>query len=286
MRGEHSVDLLCEMLTVSRSGYYRWKSAAPCRRERDDAALAPKVAEAHRRSRRTYGAPRVMRELREQGVRTSKRRCARLLKALGLAGRRRCRGKPRTTDSRHGQASAPNRLAQLSPPIGPDQVWVTDITYIETGEGWLYLAAILDLWSRRIVGWACAPALHADLVLCALQRALKHRRPSRGLLHHSDRGVQYVCEDYVAALASAGIERSMSRAGNCYDNAAMESFWSTLKLDTEIDLHVPATRRAAELVVFDYLETFYNPTRRHSSLDYLSPVAFEKLHQQNIKKAA
>ena len=286
MKGEHAVDLLCELLTVSRSGYYRWKSATPCQREQDDAALGAKVAEAHRRSRRTYGAPRVMRELREQGVRTSKRRCARLLKALGLAGRRRCRGKPRTTDSRHGQAPAPNRLAQLSPPTGPDQMWVTDITYIETGEGWLYLAAILDLWSRRIVGWACAPTLHADLVLCALQRPLRHRRPSHGLLHHSDRGVQYVREDYVLALAAAGIERSMSRAGNCYDNAAMESFWSTLKLDTEIDIHAPATRRAAELVIFDYLETFYNPMKRHSSLDYLSPVAFEKLHHQNIKKAA
>ncbi len=285
MKGEHSVELLCEMLTVSRSGYYRWKRAGPCKRERDDAALAPKVAEAHRRSRRTYGAPRVMWELRAQGVRTSKRRCARLLKALGLAGRRRCRGKPRTTDSRHGQAPAPNRLAHVSP-SGPDQVWVTDITYLETGEGWLYLAAILDLWSRRIVGWACAPTLHAALVLCALQRALKQRRPSGGLLHHSDRGIQYVCEEYVAALAAAGIERSMSRAGNCFDNAAMESFWSTLKLDTEIDSHVPATRRAAELVIFDYLETFYNPTRRHSSLGYLSPVAFEKLNLQNIKKTA
>lgn len=286
MKGEHGVDLLCEMLGVSRSGYYKSKSAGPSRRAREDAALAPKVAEAHRRSRRTYGAPRVMRELRAQGVKTSKRRCARLLKTLGLQGRWRCRGKPRTTDSRHGRPPAPNRLAQLSPPTGPDQVWVTDITYIKTGEGWLYLAAILDLWSRRIVGWACAPTLHTELVLCALQRALKHRRPSGGLLHHSDRGVQYVCEEYVAALGAAGIERSMSRAGNCYDNAAMESFWSTLKLDTQIESHAPATRRVAELVIFDYIETFYNPTRRHSSLDYLCPVAFEKLHQPNTKKAA
>lgn len=286
MKGEHSVDLLCEMLRVSRSGYYKWKRAGPSLREQGDTALLAKVAEAHCRSRRTYGAPRVMRELRAQGLRTSKRRCARLLKALGLQGRRRGRAKPRTTDSRHGKAPAPNRLAQLPPPTGPDQVWVTDITYIKTGEGWLYLAAILDLWSRRIVGWACAPTLHSSLVLCALQRALKHRRPSRGLLHHSDRGVQYVCEDYVAALEGAAIERSMSRAGNCYDNAVMESFWSTLKLDTGLDTHAPATRPAAELVIFDYLETFYNPTRRHSSLDYLSPVVFEKLNKQNIKKAA
>jgi putative transposase len=286
MKGEHSICLRCEVLQVRRSSYYKSKQSGPSRREQDDAVLAAQVAQVHRHSRRTYGAPRVVRELRAQGVRTSKRRCARLLKAQGLNGRKRGRAKPRTTDSRHGKVPAPNRLAQQPPPSGPNQVWVTDITYIETGEGWLYLAAILDLWSRRIVGWACAPTLHASLVLCALVRALQHRRPSAGLLHHSDRGSQYVCTDYVAALQRVGIERSMSRAGNCYDNAAMESFWSTLKLDTQIDHHIPDTRRAAELVIFDYIETFYNPTRRHSSLDYLSPVAFEKLHQNNITKAA
>ena len=286
MKGEHSVEVLCTMLNVSRSGYYRWKNARPSARAQRDQVLAQQVAQAHHRSRRTYGAPRVLHELRAQGVRTSKRRCARLLKSLGLQGRRRRRARPRTTDSRHGQAPAPNRLAQQPPPGGPDQVWVTDITYLPTGEGWLYLAAILDGWSRRIVGWACAPTLHTSLVLCALDRALRHRRPARGLLHHSDRGVQYVCDDYVAALARAGCERSMSRAGNCYDNAAMESFWSTLKSDTGLDRHVPATRRQAELAVFDYLETFYNPVRRHSSLDYLSPAAFEQLHQPTITTAA
>lgn len=286
MKGEHAVDLLCELLTVSRSGFYQWKKPRPSRRAHTDIALAAQVAQAHRDSRRTYGAPRVVRELRAQGVRISKRRCARLLHAQGLQGRCRRRGKPRTTDSRHGQLPAPNRLAALPPPTGPDQIWVTDITYLETGEGWLYLAAILDLWSRRIVGWACAPTLHASLVLCALARALQNRRPAAGLLHHSDRGVQYVCDDYLAALHAAGLERSMSRAGNCYDNATMESFWSTLKLDTAIDQLIPSTRSAAELVVFDYIETFYNPTRRHSSLDYLSPVAFEKLRPKNINRAA
>lgn len=283
MKGEHAVDLLCELLTVSRSGFYKWKKPRPSRRAHADIALAAQVAQAHRGSRHTYGAPRVVRELRAQGVRTSKRRCARLLRAQGLQGRCRRRAKPRTTDSRHGQPPAPNRLAERPPPTGPDQVWVTDITYIETGEGWLYLAAILDLWSRRIVGWACAPTMHSSLVLCALARALKDRRPAAGLLHHSDRGSQY---DYVAALEAAGVERSMSRAGNCYDNAAIESFWSTLKLDTLIDKLIPATRAAAELVVFDYIETFYNPTRRHSSLDYLSPVAFEKLQPKYTNRAA
>ncbi len=159
------------------------------------------------------------------------------------------------------------------------------VTYLETAEGWLYLAAILDKWSRRIVGWACAPTLHASLVLVALHVALKRRRPPRGLVHHSDRGSQYVDEDYIKALTLAGIERSMSRAGNCYDNAAMESFWSSLKTETGLDRLIPATRKDAELAVFDYIETFYNPTRRHSSLGQISPVAFENKNQNDIKAA-
>lgn len=163
---------------------------------------------------------------------------------------------------------------------------MTDITYLRTAEGWLFLAAILDVWSRRVVGWACGATLHASLVLAALHDALQRRRPPKGLLHQSDRGSQYVDAEYVAALAAAGIERSMSRAGNCYDNAAMESFWSTLKTDTGLDDAIPASRRHAELAVFDYIETFYNPTRRHSSLGYLSPVAYEKHHPLNHIKAA
>ena len=161
---------------------------------------------------------------------------------------------------------------------------MTDITYIATAEGWLYLAAILDVWSRRVVGWTCGPTLHVSLVLATLQAALRHRNPPKGLLHHSDRGVQYACQDYAAALAAAGLVCSMSRRGNCYDNAAMESFWSTLKTETGLDAAVPINRRAAELIVFDYIETFYNPTRRHSSLGYRSPVAFENQPtQKHIK---
>lgn len=174
----------------------------------------------------------------------------------------------------------------MAPPTGPNQAWVTDITYIETAEGWLYLAALLDVWSRRIVGWACGPTLHVSLVLTALQAALRQRKPAQGLLHHSDRGVQYACQDYAAALAAAGLVGSMSRRGNCYDNATMESFWSPLKTETGLDATVPISRRAAELIVFDYIATFYNPTRRHSSRGFRSPVAFENQPTNNDIKAA
>ena len=266
MNGEHPVSLLCEVLGVARSGYYRWRDAAPRPRQREDAVLAQRIAAAHAASRGTYGAPRLVEDLRAAGTRTSKRRCARLMKALGLRGRKKHRRTPRTTDSRHPCPVAPNLRAERPAPTGPNQCWLTDITYLETAEGWLYLAAILDLWSRRIVGWACGPTLHTCLVLAALQDALARRRPAAGLLHHSDRGCQYVATDYVQALAAAGIERSMSRAGNCYDNSPMESFWSTLKTDTGLDTAIPASRQHATLAVFDYIETFYNRTRRHSSL--------------------
>jgi putative transposase len=286
MKGELPVGVLCELLAVSRSGYYRWKEGRPTKRQRDDAQLAEQIAAAHARSRKNYGAPRIVEELREEGTATSKRRCARLMKARGLQGRKKHRRRPRTTDSKHAHAPAKNLLATLPAPTGPNQAWMTDITYLETGEGWLYLAAILDVWSRRVVGWACGPTLHVSLVLAALSAALRQRKPPKGLVHHSDRGVQYACHEYAAALTTAGITASMSRKGNCYDNAAMESFWSTLKTETGLDVAIPIGRRAAELIVFDYIETFYNPTRRHSSLGYLSPVAFEKqLTKQDIKAA-
>lgn len=286
MKGQHPVALLCELLVVSRSGYYRWRERRPTQRERDDACLAAQIAAAHSRSRKNYGAPRIVEELREAGTPISKRRCARLMKTRGLRGRKKHRRRPRTTDSRHAHPPAENLLATTAAPTGPNQAWMTDITYIETGEGWLYLAAILDVWSRRVVGWTCGPTLHVSLVLAALQAALRHRNPPQGLLHHSDRGIQYACQDYAAALAAAGLVCSMSRRGNCYDNAAMESFWSTLKTETDLDAVVPLSRRAAELIVFDYIETFYNPTRRHSSLGYRSPVAFENQPTKNNIKAA
>lgn len=256
-------------------------------RKRQDARLLEQILAAHRRGRGNYGAPRIVRELREQGTAISQRRCARLMRELGIKGRKRHRRKPRTTDSRHGRPVPDNRLAQQPAPTGPDQQWVTDITYLRTIEGWLYLAVILDRWSRRVVGWACALTLHVGLVLAALHRAIQQRRPPPGLLHHSDRGSQYVDDDYLKALGEHHIQRSMSRCGNCYDNAFAESFFSTFKTESGIEELVPSTRREAELIAFDYIESFYNSTRRHSSLGYISPVAFEnKQRSHNIDKAA
>jgi len=286
MTGEHPIGGLCELLGVAPSGYYRYRQRQPSARQREDATLAVQITAAHQASRGTYGAPRLVVELGEAGTHTSKRRCARLMKEHGLRGRKKHRRHPRTTDSRHAQPVAANLIAERPAPTQPNQAWRTDITYLRTAEGWLYLAAILDGWSRRVVGWACGPTLHASLVLAALHDALQRRQPPKGLLHHSDRGSQYVDDGYITALNAAGIERSMSRASNCYDNAAMESFWSTLKSDTGLDESIPASRRHAELAVFDYIETFYNPTRRHSSLGYLSPVAFENQQQLNDIKAA
>jgi transposase InsO family protein len=286
MKGEHPVRLLCELLGASPSGYYGWRQKRPTKRQREDTVLAGKIAAAHRASRKTYGAPRIIEDLREEGIRTSKRRCTRLMRAQGLRGKKKNRRRPQTTDSRHAQPVAANVISERPAPTGPNQAWRTDITYLKTAEGWLFLAAILDAWSRRVVGWACAPTLHASLALAALRDALQRRQPPKGVLHHSDRGCQYVDADYIALLDAAGLVRSMSRSGNCYDNAAMESFWSSFKTDTGLDETVLSTRREAELAVFDYIETFYNPRRRHSSLGYLSPVAFEKQHQLNDIKAA
>lgn len=286
MKGEHHIGLLCELLGVSRSGYYRWQAAGPSKRQREDQTLKVEIARFHRQSRGNYGAPRIVEDLREAGCRISRRRCTRLMKQLGVRGKKKHRRKPRTTDSRHGRTVAPNLLKSIEAPSAPNQVWVTDITYLETGQGWLYLAAILDAWSRRVVGWACAPTLAATLVIAACQTALKQRRPPAGTIHHSDRGSQYTDAQLLELLDQAGLTRSMSRAGNCYDNAKIESFWSTLKTETDLDVVIPATRQEAELAVFDYIETFYNPKRRHSSLGQISPVAFEQKYEKlNIKAA-
>jgi transposase InsO family protein len=218
-----------------------------------------------------------MQELRKKGRRHGRHRIARLMKQNSLCGRQKGRHRVHTTDSNHDLPIAPNRLAQAPKATAPNQIWVADITYIETLEGWLYLAAVLDLYSRKIVGWAMSDHIDTTLVLKALGMALLHRTPPANLLFHSDRGVQYASGDFRQALSQAGLLASMSRKGNCYDNATMESFWSTLKLELVYRRRFQA-RAQARAEIFDYIETFYNRQRTHSALDYYSPVDFETLN--------
>ena len=276
MKNDHCLLTLCLHLEVSASGYYDWQKRrlSPSPRALEDQALVQEINQIHTRSRQTYGVPRVEKELRKKGRCHGRNRVARLMKQKGLCGRQKGRYRVQTTDSNHDQPIAPNRLAQAPKATAPNQLWVADITYIETQEGWLYLAAILDLYSRKIVGWAMSERIDTVLVLKALAMALLHRSPPANLLFHSDRGVQYASGDYRLALSQAGLVASMSRKGNCYDNAAMESFWSTLKL--ELIYREPlATRAQARRAIFDYIETFYNRERLHSALGYNSPVDFE-----------
>ena len=278
MKNEHPIRSLCLHLQVSPSGYYDWQKRRLCPglRAIEDQKLAREIQQIHSQSRQTYGSPRVEKELRKKGRRHGRNRIARLMKQNSLCGRQKKRFRVQTTDSRHDQPIAPNRLAQAPRASAPNQLWVADITYIETGEDWLYLAAIMDLYSRKIVGWAMSERLDTVLVLKALAMALLHRQPPRNLLFHSDRGVQYASADYRQALSQAGLIASMSRSGNCYDNASMESFWSTLKLEL-VYRRCFASHAQARTQIFDYIETFYNRQRIHSALDYLSPVDFELL---------
>jgi transposase InsO family protein len=273
MSDEYPIKGLCTTMEVSRSGFYTWQATAPQRSERA-AAFRDRIAAVHAESLGTYGSPRVVRELRQQGEKVGRHRVARVMREQLLQGRSPRRYRVMTTDSRHGEPIAPNRLAEIPAPTKPNQTWVTDITYIETMEGWLYLAGVLDLYSRRLVGWAMGSSLETALPLAALQMALLHRRPPPGLLHHSDRGVQYASASYRAVLAKHGLIASMSRRGNCYDNATMEAFWSTLKIELIYRCRF-LTRAAATTAIFEYVERFYNRRRLHSSLGYQSPLAFE-----------
>jgi transposase InsO family protein len=279
MKNDHSIRLLCLYLKASPSGFYQWEQRRnhPSSRALENQSLAQEIDQIHTRSRQTYGAPRIERELRKKGRCHGRNRVARLMKEKGLCGRQKGRSRVQTTDSNHDQPIAPNRLAEAPKATAPNQLWVADITYIETKEGWLYLAAILDLYSRKIVGWAMSERIDTALVLNALAMALLHRCPPAKLLFHTDRGVQYASGDYRQALANAGLIASMSRRGNCYDNATMESFWATLKLEL-VYRQAFHTRAQARRQIFDYIETFYNRQRAHSALDYHSPVDFETLN--------
>lgn len=275
MKAEHSIAQLCAALEVTSAGYHAWVAAGPSLRAQQDAALRPQIQAIHAHHRGRYGAPRIQEALAKQGRHHGTKRIARLMKHLGLRGLCPKRFVPRTTDSDHDHPIAENRLAQAPAPSGPNQIWVSDLTYVATQEGWLYVAVILDLWSRRVVGWSTGPTLQACLVVAALQMALKHRQPPRGLLHHSDRGVQYASAEHRAILAAAGIEPSMSRAGNPYDNAAMESFMATYKREGVGLSGGYATRADASSDFFGYVEAYYNRERLHTALGYQSPVDFE-----------
>jgi putative transposase len=276
MKNDHAIVLLCELLEVSPSGYYDWQKRreTPGPRAQENQVLRQKIKIIHAGSRRTYGSPRVLAQLRKEGGQHGRNRIARLMKEEGLCARPKGRYRVRTTDSNHQEPIAPNRLAQAAAPTAINQIWVGDITYIATPDGWLYLAAILDLYSRKIVGWSMSPFIDTSLILEALQMALIRNRPPAELIFHSDRGVQYASADYRAALAAAGLVASMSRKANCYDNAFIESFWSTLKLELVYRRNF-SSRQHARSEIFDFIETFYNRQRAHTALGYLSPVDFE-----------
>ena len=273
---EYPVTLMCRVLGVVRSGYYRWCKAPLGKRKMADMILSMHIKDIFKQSRETYGSYRIHAELVDEGIRCGRKRVARLVRENNLEPKAVRRFKVMTTDSNHKLPVAANVLNQNFTAEGPDQVWLTDITYVSTTEGWLYLAAVMDLYSRRIVGWAMSDSLQRQLVIDALQMAITARQPLPGLLHHSDRGSQYASDDYQLLLTRSQMVGSMSRKGNCYDNAPMESFFGTFK--TELTFHRNyATRNEARLDIFEYIEIFYNRYRRHSALGYKSPANYEAL---------
>ena len=276
-RGEFEVRLMCRVLKVSRSGFYASRKSVPSARARTDERLRVKVRAIHKMSRGRYGSPRIHAELQERGERVSRKRVARLMGEEGLRGKKRRRYKV-TTNSNHTYPVAPNVLDRkfgVDEIDAPDQVWAADITYVPTREGWLYLAIVLDLASRLVVGWSMGETLESSLAVDALNMAIQRRRPAAGLLHHSDRGVQYASIEYRALLEGKQAVASMSRKGNCWDNAVAESFFATLKRELADGADWP-TREAARAAVFDYVEVWYNRRRRHSALGYVSPEQYEE----------
>jgi len=275
MSAGYSIHQLCAAFGVSRSGYQAWSTRRPSLRAQADADLARLLRQGHEESRGTYGRPRLLIWLARHGHRCGHTRAWRLLRQSGLSQKRRRKFHPVSlTDSNHDLPVAPNRLLNQARPLRPNTVWLADITYVPTDEGWLYVAGILDRGTRRCIGWAMGESLATPLPLAALDMALTHRRPPPGWVHHSDRGVQYASQTYRQALTQAGAIASMSRRANCYDNAAMESFWSTLKRDLIHRTHF-ATRAQARAAIFEWIEVFYNRTRFHSALGYQSPVDLE-----------
>ena len=280
MENDYSLSALCLAFDVSRSGYYDWCGRKPSARQQANTQLLAEIQTLRQSEEAAYGSPRMTEELQARGYQCSENRIARLMHAHGLRAQARPRFVPCTTDSNHDQPIAPNRLAERAAPDGPDQIWLEDITYVPTAQGWIYLALVMDLWSRKIIGWAMADHLRSELVVSALQMAHTQRRPARGLLVHSDRGVQYASRETREFLARHGWEASMSRAGNPYDNAWMESAIGKIKSEV-LGRTVPADHATAKRQLFVGIESWYNQRRRHSSLGYQSPVAFETQFMKN-----
>jgi putative transposase len=274
-QAEHSIPALGRVLGVSPSGYYAWVHRRPSRRATQDGALIARIKAFHQASRGTYGTPRIHRDLRAAGIRVGRKRVARLLQQAGLRGVSRRKWVRTTVRSDTGRP-APDLVQRQFVASAPNQLWVADITYIPTWAGMLYLAVVLDVWSRRVIGWAMETHLRTALVLAALNMAVDQRRPQQ-VIHHSDQGCQYTAVGFGLRCRAAGVRPSMGSVGDCYDNALCESFFATLECELldRVTLHTP---REARGVVFDFIEGWYNPTRRHSALDYESPIAFERQH--------
>ena len=282
--GRYPVRVMCRVLEVTEQGYYAWRSRPESRRLRQNRELMDQVAVVFGEHRQRYGSPRVHKELVAQGRCCGRHRVARLMRQNGLRAKAARKFKV-TTDSSHGKAPAANVLSREFTPPAPNRVWAGDITYLWTAEGWMYLAVFIDLYSRMVVGWALSKRLTVDLVLLAFDRALVRRRPGPGLLVHTDRGSQYVATDFLQRLSERQIVLSMSRKGNCWDNAVAESFFHSLKVEL-VHGELFHTRWQLEREVFEYLEMYFNRKRRHSTLDYVSPQEYERLYQPETQLAA
>jgi len=266
---------MCRALQVSESGYYRWCGKGHSRRVRENEQLLLKIRQIHRKSKQRYGSPRITEELREEGYHYNEKRIARLMRLGNIAGKTKRRFKV-TTQSKHSLPVAENLVNRNFTASGPNQLWASDITYVWAGEGWLYLLAIMDVYSRQIVGWSMSNRLTQELAIQALRQALWRRKPLPGCIFHSDRGSQYAGAAFRTMLTRYGFKQSMSSTGNCYDNAIMETFFHTLKTEL-VYFERYETRSQAQISIFEYIEVFYNRQRRHSSLNYKSPVDFERL---------
>jgi transposase InsO family protein len=278
---EFSIERMSKMFNISRSSYYKFINAKPSSREQENERLLTKIKTCHKESRSTYGSPRIYAELREDGETCSRKRVAKIMKKEGIAAKMKKRFKV-TTRANPKAIPAPNLLQQNFTAEKPNERWVADFTYVATGEGWLYVATVLDLFSRRIVGLSMSNRMTSDLVTQALQQALTHRRPPANLIHHSDRGSQYTSSDFQNLLKKYDIISSMSGVGNCYDNAAQESFYHTLKTE-HVYFEFYKNREEAKQSIFEYIEVFYNRKRRHSTLGYVSPVMFENVWQKKME---